>query len=576
MPIFASDGSLRVFMDDPYQGGDVASDGSVRVTYQGTSGLRDSSGSYRVTDWDGVSKGLYAPDGSLWVVDATQDGDTGLYNSSGVLRATGLIPYVPPDEDGEPTAPTYITNPDGLGAEVPSTAPTNWGIEATGSILWEIVEQGVVNNTPYTDIRFYGPAVEGDNWRIYLETGNEIRAYTNMDYGLFLQLAFVGLPYVSGTLQLVANVVDNTTAYIETTGIMSDFAWFPNETLQEFGDHVIISTDPDAAIVYPFVYGYIYTPGDIDFTIRVARVQAYEYSSTPVTAEFFSPLSNWNTPLGSSPLISPNSAGMIERLKEIKGPTEDWQLNIGQWGPNLAWAPADAPRTFAANADWRIDDVPWVEDAVGSPDTDGHCAIIDESRGLIYNFYQLQRVSGHYTCGALGVFRLDGPGWYNPNMGGPWTGRSANSCLVAGTILPDELRSGRIPHAISFGLDGAGMDQLPALPAYTTDPGNPPGGVPNGSRIQLDPSYDVDGSSAGDEAKVILKALQEFGGFIVERTSGFALYFQCTANGNASYAGMDFSGLNGAIFDYCRIIAPAASYEYDYPSRFSPSQPYPI
>lgn len=576
MPIYSSDGSLRVFVDDPYQGGDVASDGSVRVTFGGTDGLRDSTGALRVTLYDGSVIGWEHPDGSVVAVDATLDGGSGLFTSTGAIRMTGLVE--PPPDTGDPTDPTFITNPDGAGAIVPDTAPNNWlvQIDTTGTLDWELVGQGVDNGTPYTDFRIFGNGVNNDSWRIFLETGHNERAYTDLELGFFAEIAFVAGVYETGTLQFELNVADSSENYLETTEVLSDFAWFPNSSLQEFGDHVVVSTNPDAAIVYPFVYGYIYSDGAIDFTIRIARPRLYEYDTTPIDARYFNAAANWNTPLGSAPSIAPNSSGMINRLKEVKGPTDDWQLNIGQWGPNIAWAPADAPRTYAANADWRIDDVPWVSDATGSPDTDGHCVIIDESRGVAYNFYQLQRVSGHYTCGALGVFRLDGPGWYNPDMGGPWTGRSANSCLLAGTILPDELRSGRIPHAISFGLDGSAMDQLPALPAYTTDPGNPPGGVPNGSRIQLDPSYDVDGSSAGEEAKVILKALQEFGGFIVERTSGFALYFQCTANGNASYAGMDFSGLNGAIFDYCRIITPAASYEYDYPSRFSPAQPYPI
>jgi hypothetical protein len=95
----------------------------------------------------------------------------------------------------------------------------------------------------------------------------------------------------------------------------------------------------------------------------------------------------------------------------------------------------------------------------------------------------------------------------------------------------------------------------------------------------LSPTLDLDTMGLGREAKIICQAWQTYGAFVVESTSGFCMYFRSTANGGASYSGMDFTGIRKGdqafttIKNNFRIIAPAPSYEYDYPSRWSPVNP---
>jgi hypothetical protein len=103
--------------------------------------------------------------------------------------------------------------------------------------------------------------------------------------------------------------------------------------------------------------------------------------------------------------------------------------------------------------------------------------------------------------------------------------------------------------------------------------------VPGGTRYQLHPDLDLTSLSLGREARIICQAMQTYGFFIVESTSGMALYFRSIHNGGASYAGMDFTGITtgsaafATIRNNLRVIAPAPSYEYDYPSRWSPANP---
>lgn len=300
----------------------------------------------------------------------------------------------------------------------------------------------------------------------------------------------------------------------------------------------------------------------------------------PATKRYFSAQSNWNTPISASPSLSPRSQDLVNRLVSLKPGTNTLQLNQNTWAVNVAVAPKGftGRRVSAINpGNWKMDGIPLLETANGTPDTDAHLVIIDEDQNKVWNFQgNTKRTANGYTAEAMGVFRLDGPGWYNPNMAGPWTGRSSNASLLGGLIFPEELRAGAIEHALAIGIDGSQMAPLSeaARPAYTSDGGGVPGGIPNGTRYQLNPSFNVEASTLGKEAKVIAKAMQKYGFFVTERTSGIALYFRSTSNGLASYAGMNFSGLNGNLLSQCRVIAPALSYEYDFPARFTPAQPY--
>jgi hypothetical protein len=297
-------------------------------------------------------------------------------------------------------------------------------------------------------------------------------------------------------------------------------------------------------------------------------------------ARFFSRASLFNQPIPAEAKLAPRSIKIRNQLIRVKTADEPLQLNRDLWTVNVSFAPVDAKRVSVTNADgWRVDGVPLGEDAFGTSDADGHLVIIDQEKNLVWNFYQARRKGDMLTAAAFGVFRLNGPGWWNPNGGsvpGPWSGRSSNASLLGGLIFPEELTAGEIPHALSLSMDVKFMAQKPALPALTTDDHGVPGGIPNGSRLQLDPRLDLDNLGLGREAKIIARAWQKFGAFIVERGTGIAIYFRSVQNlhGQNPYKGMDFTGLTGRLLQHTRVISPERSYEYDYPSRFNPPMPY--
>jgi hypothetical protein len=308
----------------------------------------------------------------------------------------------------------------------------------------------------------------------------------------------------------------------------------------------------------------------------------------PTTSTYFSASSPWNSAIGSSPTIASNSAAIVSAMSVFDG----LQLNQSSWTVNVSEPAAGSPRQLVLGPvegspafQWGTADVPVGADSTGTPDRDAHLVIIDRPNNRLFNFYRIARsTAGVLTTEAMGVFRLNGPGWWDPNGGtspGPWTGRSSNASLLGGLIFPEELTAGLIPHALAVGVDQfvtQPMQNGVSAPAKTFD-GHVSGTVPGGTRIQLSPTLDLDTLGLGREAKIICQACQTYGAFVVESTSGFCMYFRSTANGGASYSGMDFTGIrkgDGAfttIKNNFRIIAPAPSYEYDYPSRWSPVNP---
>jgi hypothetical protein len=283
------------------------------------------------------------------------------------------------------------------------------------------------------------------------------------------------------------------------------------------------------------------------------------------TANFFAADSLWNTPIGDHPALSAQS-GHIAQLLDASG--FGFQRNLGDWGVNVAVASADTPRHTITDGNpngWRMDGVPLTPDSVGTHDSDSHLVILDPSQNKVWNFLGAGDLYHTHKAVAFGVFDMDGSGWWDPSAGtgGPWTGRSSNASYLAGLITADELEAGHIDHALAVGIDVSLMADVPAAPARTTD-GTIPGGIPNGTHLQLDPSLDLNSLNLGREAMIVAEALQEYGAFVTERTSGFAVYFQSNQNlPTDPYAGADFTGLDQRLHEHWQVLQPEAPASYD-------------
>ncbi|MBY9068508.1 hypothetical protein K1X12_16550 [Hyphomonas sp. WL0036] len=118
--------------------------------------------------------------------------------------------------------------------------------------------------------------------------------------------------------------------------------------------------------------------------------------------------------------------------------------------------------------------------------------------------------------------------WMQAAQSDAHTVRPSGIPLTAGLIRLDEIKAGRIDHALAFAYPAPRTGQFvspaaDALPASDTRPANH-FGLPLGARIQLDPNYDIENTRLSPTGKVIARALQEYGAILVDDAGAITLF----------------------------------------------------
>lgn len=132
--------------------------------------------------------------------------------------------------------------------------------------------------------------------------------------------------------------------------------------------------------------------------------------------------------------------------------------------------------------------------------------MIDWASRRGYDFWQARRADSGWMASWGTVASIDGDG-----RGGA-TGAGVH--LLAGVVRAYEMRQGQIEHALTFSTDNACRGSF-RYPATKTDGASSrPDCIPEGGRVQLDRSTDVDaisGITPGERA--VAKALQRYGAY---------------------------------------------------------------
>lgn len=302
---------------------------------------------------------------------------------------------------------------------------------------------------------------------------------------------------------------------------------------------------------------------------------------------YFAPTSPWNTLIPANPTLHANSASYMNVL--ING-TNQINYNLGGYTTALFTVPSTGVthQQFNLVDAWFLDSVPLPSNLAITNDpsntTEWYGAFVEPSTNTIWSSLSYQKGingAGANTWAALTMvrYRLDGDGWFD-NRIDYWGGRESGACHLGGLILKSEITAGVIPHALSIGIPGT-MTGAPIFPATSCSHINA-GGIPMGARVQLDPSIDVNSLSylrTGMD-RMVAKALQDYGGYIVEVSGATAFYcehylvgdhagtlgnispFSSSPIGNVASAGK-------SLLQNCRVIAPPASVNFDNRNTFS-------
>lgn len=168
------------------------------------------------------------------------------------------------------------------------------------------------------------------------------------------------------------------------------------------------------------------------------------------------------------------------------------------------------------------------------PESDGHLSVVDLREACEYDFWRARRVGDGWSASWATVLPLRGDG-VNRDAGARATGFG----LLAGLIFPNELRRGRIAHALAFAypFTRAGGPVPPAL--RSDGQSRRRDALPEGARLQLDPTLDLDALDLEPYERTIAEALQRYGMILADTGGTLGIY----AVHPQSYAKNPYAGL---------------------------------
>jgi hypothetical protein len=263
-------------------------------------------------------------------------------------------------------------------------------------------------------------------------------------------------------------------------------------------------------------------------------------ASSPST-RLFSPGSVWNAPLAADAPLDPSSqarsAAFVAQVRsEVRAGNGPW-ISERAYSTPLYTVGADQPLVQV-----KLDAGPWaatLHSALGqgvpipagarpAPGTDGHLTIHQPATDTLWEFWRASRQSDGWHASWGGVMRRvsTSPGHYSnaswnglPRSDGWNWGSTASSLpVIAGTVTIDELRRGRIDHALALAVPTPCARSF-SWPAQRTDgTSNAPDCMPEGAHLRLDPSLDLAKLELPPITRMLAEAAQRYGMIVRDRT----------------------------------------------------------
>jgi hypothetical protein len=259
----------------------------------------------------------------------------------------------------------------------------------------------------------------------------------------------------------------------------------------------------------------------------------------------FSDDSPWNTLIGDSPELDPNSTTLVTDFASSSPYGSHLDVNIAGNSIPLYYADTSTP-TFDVvcdlgglgftgnNGSNAHATVPIPMGAMPDPKSDHHLLIVDMKKQIEWGMWNMQNQSGSWHCGLGATADLSGTGVrpYKPNNPTWYTSHGARACgypLIAGLIRKDEIQAGTIEHAlvVAYPHIRAGFYTYPPASTAQAKMGTDSistRGIPCGGRIQFDPSIDRGSLGLRPAGKAIIDALQRYGAYVGDYSGAISLY----------------------------------------------------
>lgn len=234
-------------------------------------------------------------------------------------------------------------------------------------------------------------------------------------------------------------------------------------------------------------------------------------------------------PIPPDAQTDPDSALYVEHMAAVQQ-ASGLMMVLNQYAAPVYYADQSTPRFDVFldvygtvgyyNKQWLLD-VPIPEEARADPGSDKHMTVVDRALGCVYDFWGYNNNLGVPKPNAwwASAIETDSDGIYRHCLG---AGSAANFSFINGAVWPDELASGEIQHALTFGYDYRAVRAgKPVKPAEHNDGSSTEiWALPEGAHVQLDPTLDLSTLGLAPHEIVIAKALQTYGMYLIDGSGG--------------------------------------------------------
>lgn len=245
------------------------------------------------------------------------------------------------------------------------------------------------------------------------------------------------------------------------------------------------------------------------------------------SARPFAATSVWNTLTPSTAPIASDSQALVAELGRQVGDHGSW-INTWQYSVPLYKVAAEQPKVHVTldvampelQADF--DAVPIPAGAKAAAGTDQHMTVWQPATDTLWDFWKMAQAADGWHARWGG--KLTGVSWSKDYWTNGFGATATGLPLLGGLIRPDELKAGRIDHALAIGLPEAKAGVW-SWPAQRTDGlSTAADAIPEGTRFRLDPSLDVAALNLPPVTRMIARAAQRYG-IIVRDVSGSVSFY---------------------------------------------------
>lgn len=277
------------------------------------------------------------------------------------------------------------------------------------------------------------------------------------------------------------------------------------------------------------------------FEVDAVTLRVLAATSAVRTRTWLNPFpsnSIWNTPLPAKPTLDvQNDAKMRYWVEnELRYPN----MPLHAWNTPVAVAKPDSPRytvsctIYACPTLGQFGPIPIPNGSRPDATPDGHLAVWDPAT---HREWDLWAAKCCWSVGSGGAFSTDTTG---PVSGG---GNAAGFPELAGIIRPEELKAGRIDHALVFAQPDVNSTGHVCPATHHDGASTHPLVLREGSLLQLDPALNVDALPIPAWQKTIARALQRYGMYLED--GGGTLSFGSENPINRGYDAWAQVGLTG-------------------------------